>query len=170
VIGILDALKHESNVAGWIRGGRVRPASAPSPVPIPVPANGADVENSTDMVPSAVDENGHGTKRRRLSDEASRTPPSSSLLPASSPPPASPSSPPPLPTSSPPSSPSIPGLSLSQGLGLRAAQLHPFPPLPAPTPDNADDSSPVREQWYEDPGMVAYWVERGGKGAGRVGD
>ncbi|KAF8229156.1 hypothetical protein L208DRAFT_1364208 [Tricholoma matsutake] len=32
VIGILDALKHESNVAGWIRSGRmhVRPSSTPS--------------------------------------------------------------------------------------------------------------------------------------------
>ena len=187
VIGILDALKHESNVAGWIRSGQVL---MPPPT-LPVMSTRPELENeyqegkeSERQDPAAIQsvevnghEHGHRTKKRRVSDEGANTGAdvpdsyanlSSHLLPST-----------PLPPSSfiPPSSPLFPPSSPSTsvpGLGLIGTRLvTPPPPLPDfPTLNsNPDADSQVQAQapalaqtpvqWYEDPKTVAHWVKRG---------
>jgi len=144
VIGILDALKHESNVAGWIRDGQVR-------VRAPVGYEGAHTRTpGSGTVEVGVD------VERQIDDTPPTAMASTSTL-RSAPPPTHISTtyvpglgvaPSPTPTSMP---------SLGAGVGADPTSSECIPDAVSNNPDLGQQT----QQWYEDPDTVARWVQRG---------
>jgi hypothetical protein len=160
VIGILDALKYESNVAGWMRGGQVRvrvPHTSTSGVPDGVVVeNGQETAEVGEEVTSDADldmgRHRHDKKRRRISDESAGVgvrdldtalPKNEGKHRLKSPLPVSPTR-----STSSPASTSVPGLGSAPNSDIN-------------TPTGIAPQSTPQGQWYGDPETVSYWAERG---------
>lgn len=133
VIGVLDHIKHESSVAGWMRhGGLLK----------------LDVAEDVSRLSKYPD--GSPAKKRKLdpTDSFNHTPSS----PATLPPPSSPSHPNEHPPSSTPTSP-------SHRTEERAEEAETGVPLTFSDPSREPLPSP--SLWFERPDVMMYWADRG---------
>jgi hypothetical protein len=137
VVGVLDHVKHEGNVAGWLRSGgllhtaRAHPPHADGPAQEPATSrkHGAPSRSPSPALGASP------AKKARLADAAEEEPPSSS----------------------PPTS-QMTEASMdeqaSTGVPLSS-------PVPARQGAGAAVTAPSTGLWYEDPAVLRFWADRG---------
>ncbi|KAF8152569.1 hypothetical protein B0H34DRAFT_121141 [Crassisporium funariophilum] len=174
IIGILDRIKHEDNVAGWMRaGGLVRVLDEDLTSVSATAGNVAISQSETSADGGGGGERSTTPSARPSPSKKRRTSSSSSINPsqASHSTPTPTSSPPPLPKSSPihtPPAPSSPSIHPSSPYPWPEQQntgvpLSPQPPASVNSTIDAEAGGKAQEGglWYDNPDVVAYWAQRG---------
>ncbi|KAF8178060.1 hypothetical protein BJ912DRAFT_856472 [Pholiota molesta] len=138
VVGVLDHVKHEGNVAGWLRsGGLLHPARAHGDGPAQEPAtsrkHGAPSRSPSPALGASP------AKKARLADAAEEEPPSS-----------------PMPTPPPTSQMTEASMDEQASTGVPLSS-----PVPARQGAGAAATAPSVGLWYEDPAVLRFWADRG---------